>query len=429
MRSIKACVRFGFAAWLLLGSPVYAETWQVEIDPRPQDFFEHVSYRLWLPDDLERARGIIVLHHGCGVTGGLLHASDIQYRALATKWHMALLAAAEGQTDTACQYWTRLENGSADAFLSALAQLAKKSAHPEIVTVPWALWGHSGGVAWVTAMTARFPERVIATFARSGTFSTPDDVIGPGPMTLEVSDAMRRVPIMFCYGAKEEPATDVMTHFIAHMREVYNLGGPLAHWALAIDPITGHENGDTRYLTFRFFDTIFLQSPELSGQSATPSAWQGDPRILDIAPQGKELKRSGDVSIAWLPTEAFARAWQEFGRTGEIRDTTPPDPPTAVSVRPMANGVVLNWKANADIESGIKEFRIYGDGELLGRVASVHGEYVKEDFHSWNYTDRPAADQEDTVMRFAWRGTPHKSFTVTTINHWGLESPPSAPAR
>ena len=409
---------------LLMVVPLHAETWQVDIDPRPQDYFEHVSYRLWLPDGLATVRGILVLHHGCGVTGGLLHTSDVQYRALATKWHMALLAAAEWQSDKNCQYWVRIERGSSDAFLAALSQLAAKSGHPEIGTVPWALWGHSGGGAWVTAMTARFPERVIAAFARSGAFAPPDDVIGPGPMTLKVSDAMRRVPIMFCYGAKEEAAGHVMMHFMAHLREVYNLGGPSSRWALAIDPITGHENGDTRYLTFRFFDTIFAQTPALGGETS-PLAWQGDPRSLDIAPAGRLSKPSGDVALAWLPNEALARAWQEFCRTGEIRDTTPPEPPNAVTVRPIANGFVINWSANADIESGIKEFRVYGDGELLGRVASVHGEEIKEDFHNWNYTDRPAPDQEDNAMRFTWRGTPHDVYTVTTINHWELESLPS----
>lgn len=412
---------------LLVAAPLHAATWQVEIEPRPQDYFEHVSYRLWLPDGLATVRGLIVLHHGCGVTGGLLHTSDIQYRALAVKWNMALLAAAEGQSDTACQYWARLEHGSADAFLAALKQLAVNSAHPEIAIVRWALWGHSGGGAWVTAMTARFPQRVIATFARSGAFAAPDDVIGPGPMTLEITDAMRRVPMMFCYGAKEEPEGEVMAHFISHLREVYNLGSAQSRWALAIDPITGHENGDTRYLTFRFFDSIFAQTPELGGKAA-PRAWRGDPRSLDIVPGDRVLKRSGDLAIAWLPDETFARAWQEFGRTGEIRDTTPPEPPTEVNARRIANGTVITWIANADIESGIKEFRVYGDGELLGRVASVHGEYVKEDFHDWNYTDRPAPEQEDNVMRLAWRGTPHNVYTVTTINHWGLESSPSAPA-
>lgn len=409
--------------------PVRAETWQVEIEPRPQDYFEHVSYRLWLPDALSQARGILVLHHGCGVTGGLLHAGDVQYRALANKWHLGLLAAAEWQSDATCQYWVRIERGSADAFLAALSQLAAKSGHPEIATVPWALWGHSGGGVWVTAMTARFPDRVMATFARSGAFGPPDDVIGEGPMTLKVNDAMRRVPMMFCYGAKEELPDNVMTHFMAHVREVYNLGGTASRWALAIDPITGHENGDTRFLTMRFFDTVFSQTPALGGNALSPGYWQGDPRNLEISPAGQPLKRSGDVALAWLPDEAFARAWQEFGRLGEIRDITPPEPPTALTARRIANGVVLNWRANADVESGIKEFRVYGDGQLLARVASVHGDDVKENFHTWNYTDRPAADQEDNAMRYAWRGTPHRIFTITTINHAGLESAPSAAAR
>ena len=412
----------GLAIVLLLSAvqPVRAASWQVEIDPRPQDYFEHVSYRLWMPVGLAQARGLIVLHHGCGVTGGLLHTTDIQYRALAVKWRMALLAAAES-IGVDCQYWTRIERGSADAFFTALSQLAVKSGHPEIATVPWALWGHSGGGAWVTAMTARYPDRVIATFARSGAFSTPNDVIGPGPMTLQISDAMRHVPMMFCYGAKEEPADHVMTHFIAHLREVYNLGGAGSRWALAIDPITGHENGDTRYLTFRFFDAIFARTPAFGGASAT-AAWNGDPRSLDIAPAGALVTKSGDVAIAWLPGEAFAHAWQEFGRTGAIRDTTPPEPPGAVTALPIADGTVIGWEAEADIESGIKEFRIYGDGELLGRVASVHGDDLKQDFQDWNYTDRPAPDHEDNAMRFTWRGTPHKVLQVTTINHFGLES-------
>lgn len=409
-----------------LAGPLAAAAWQVDIDPRPQDYFEHVSYRLWTPDGLARVRGIIVLHHGCGVTGGLLHSSDIQYRALATKWQMALLAAAEWQSDSTCQYWVNIDRGSADAFLSALSQLAQKSGHAEIATAPWALWGHSGGGAWVTAMTARFPGRVIATFARSGAFAPPEDVIGPGPMTLAVSDSMRGVPMMFCYGAKEEATDNVMTHFMAHVREVYNAGGPASHWALAIDPITGHENGDTRYLTLRFFDAVFAHSPALSG-SRVAIPWRGDPRSLDIGLAG-QIKQSGDVGLSWLADAGFARAWQEFARTGQIRDTTPPDPPQRVTALPIADGIVLNWQAEADIESGIKEFRVYGDGQLLARVASVHGDPIREDFHSWNYTDRPAPDQEDNAMRFAWRGTPHQSYTVTTINHAGLESPPSAAA-
>jgi pimeloyl-ACP methyl ester carboxylesterase len=417
-----------FAIALLCGCyQGHAAAWEVELDPRPQDYFEHVTYRLWLPDGLKRARALIVLHHGCGVTGGLLHASDVQYRALATKWQIGLLAAAEWQSDATCQYWVHVERGSAHAFLSALNLLAARSDHPEIATVPWALWGHSGGAAWVVAMTAKFPERVIATFARSGAFAPLDDVTGPGPMTMPISAAMRRVPITFCYGAKEELPDNVMTHFTAHVREVYNLGGTQSRWSLAIDPIAGHENGDTRYLTFRFFDTVFAQTAALGGGTAA-DVWHGDPRSLDIAPAGAIARPSGDVALAWLPGEPFSRAWQEFGRTGEIRDTTPPPSPSAVVVRAIANGVVISWRAEADIESGIKEFRVYGDGELLGRVASVHGEYVKEDFHNWNYTDRPAADQTDNAMRFAWRGKPHSALTVTTINHWGLESARSAPA-
>lgn len=426
------------ALWLvlLLGAailypnpaPLHAQSWQVDLDPRPQDSFEHVAYRLWIPEGVREIKGLIVLHHGCGVGNGLRHADDLQYRALASKWDMGLVATQEWQTRADCQYWVRIERGSGDMFVNALGQLAAQSGHPEVATVPWALWGHSGGAVWVVALTARFPERVIATFARSGAFGNLNDVTGPGPVTLQVTDAMRRVPILFCYGASEE--VGVFADFIRHVGEVYAMGGSNARWALAIDPVAGHENADTRYLTMRFFDSIFAQSRAVGGSAAT-ATWRGDPRKLEIAPTTAKLVMRGDLPVSWLVSGAFARDWKEFGLTGQIRDSTPPNSPINVREHPITGGVVLDWNAMADVESGIAEFRIYGDGELLGRVASRAGVTQGGQpaaFQRWNYHDQPEEPLAETPMRFAWRGRAFNTYRVTTINHFGLESSPSAPA-
>jgi pimeloyl-ACP methyl ester carboxylesterase len=48
-----------------------------------------------------------------------------------------------------------------------LNDLATLSSHPELATVPWALWGHSGGGQWAGGMALQHPERVAAAWLRS----------------------------------------------------------------------------------------------------------------------------------------------------------------------------------------------------------------------------------------------------------------------
>ena len=75
------------------------------------------------------------------------------------------------KTDTSpggSELWFDPRRGSDKIFLKALSELAAKSGHPELQTVPWVLWGHSGGGIWSNAMTILHPERVAAAFLRSG---------------------------------------------------------------------------------------------------------------------------------------------------------------------------------------------------------------------------------------------------------------------
>ena len=161
---------------LLKMTPADCSTWQVDIRPSATDSFEHVTYRLWIPEGVRTLHAVIVLQHGCGY-GASLHAldhvADPQYRALARRWDMGLMAARQSAPGEYCGSWVNIDSGAANAFLRALTTFAARTGHSEIAAIPWAFWGHSGGGVWSTHMTARFPERVIATFARSGAFG-PD---------------------------------------------------------------------------------------------------------------------------------------------------------------------------------------------------------------------------------------------------------------
>ena len=132
-----------------------------------------VTFTVWVPDTKARLRGVIVHQHGCGAgacKGGETAAYDLHWQALARKWDCALLGPSYQQDDAQnCRLWCDPRNGSARTFLDALGQFAAQAKHPELETVPWCLWGHSGGGFWASLMQASYPERVVAVWLRSGT--------------------------------------------------------------------------------------------------------------------------------------------------------------------------------------------------------------------------------------------------------------------
>src|SRR6266704_2939279 len=114
-----------------------------------------VTYTLWIPDGVSRLRGIIVHQHGAGTTAsieGSTAAYDLHWQALAAKWNCALLGPSyhvlNEKIDLSpggSELWFDPRHGSEKTFLKALGDLAATSSHSEVETVPWVLWGHSGG--------------------------------------------------------------------------------------------------------------------------------------------------------------------------------------------------------------------------------------------------------------------------------------------
>ena len=84
-----------------------------------------VAYKLWIPADVARLRGVIVHQHGCGFDAnraGRTSAYDLHWQALAVKWDCALLGPAYMQSATGvegCRPWCDPRNGSDAAFLRA----------------------------------------------------------------------------------------------------------------------------------------------------------------------------------------------------------------------------------------------------------------------------------------------------------------------
>lgn len=410
---------------------------QVEYPPstNPDELQLGVTYTLWIPEGAGRLRGLIVHQHGCGAPacqGGATAAYDLHWQALAQKWDCALLGPSYQQGEKQdCRLWSDPRQGSAKAFLRGLRELGQKSGHPELEQVPWCLWGHSGGAHWVNRMQMLHPDRVVASWLRSGSatlWSTSE-----GEAKDPLPKAVYAVPMMCNPGVKEKGHKQfgrIWNSTLATFQAYRAAGAPIG---LAPDPRTVHECGDSRYLAILFFDAcLAMRLPEKSTDSTAlrpvdlKATWLANPLASEAVPAA--AYRGNPAEAVWLPNEALARAWMEYVKTGAVSDSTPPPAPQSVKVLPQADGAVeITWDAAADLESGLAAFIIQRDGQNIAQVPEKPlGKFGRPLFQTMSYHDTP--EQPLPAMRYLDRqakaGAKHE-YRVIAVNSVGLKSAPS----
>jgi hypothetical protein len=421
--------------------PVAPPYYRVRYEPStaPDGLVFGVSYTVWIPPGVKTLRGVIVHQHGCGegsCKSGLTAAFDLHWQALARKHECALLGPSYEQPEKAnCGLWCDPRNGSEQAFLRALGEFATQSHHPELATVPWALWGHSGGANWVGNMLILHPDRVAAAWLRSGTPRiTPRD--SAPPPTVEIPAAACAVPAMCNLGTREGVTEkdgkfahgwDGVRAFFTDFRAKGGLIG------VAVDPNSSHDCGNSRYLAIPWFDDcLTARLPDQAGSAAlkpmpTAGAWLAS-LPGDTAPPAPAAQFTGDAKAAvWLPDERIARAWAEYVKDGNVSDSTPPPAPANLTL----TGNELTWTAEADLESGLASFIIERDGEELARLPDKPpGRSIgRQIFQKNGYSDSPTPPLAE--MRFtdttAAPGEKHR-YAIIAVNSAGLKSAPAPSA-
>ncbi len=395
------------------------------------------NFTLWVPPGLKHLRGVVVHQHGCGegsCRSGLTGAYDLHWQALAAKHECALLSPAYEQPDKAdCQKWCDPRNGSDAAFRKALADLGAKCGHPELASVPWALWGHSGGGHWAGGMVLLHPERVAAAWLRSGVPLLKDDPARKGIKPHALPAAALKVPLMCNLGTKEG-VTEKGKQFAGvwpanelFFGEVRGKGGLVG---VAVDPLSSHDCGNQRYLAIPWLDAcLTARLPAKPGDPlrAMPaeSAWLAPPLGTAASPAAKF---EGDpLKAGWLPSEAVAKKWAEYVKDTKVSDTSPPPVPTNVRLA----GNVLTWDAVADVESGLAGFVIERDGVALPAVPEpAKNPFGRAVYQGLQYSDTPP----QPLVPFKFTDTtadPAKKheYRVRAINTAGLKSEPSAAAK
>jgi pimeloyl-ACP methyl ester carboxylesterase len=389
------------------------------------------DFHLWLPPGDERLRAVIVHQHGCGEgaeMSGETAALDLHWQALAAKHNAALLSPHYMAGTNNCRLWCDPRQGSEAAFLRALSDLGQASGHPELASIPWCLWGHSGGGFWASLMLEQYPERIVAIFCRSGTATTAWEK-GEIPKPT-FRDTAFRVPVILNPGIKERDDKNFNGAWTGSLKFFEQFRGKGAPVAFAPDPVSSHDCRNSRLLAIPFFDACLrLRLPALGERLKTvdqANGFVGDWQTGTVRPA---LGSGNDTS--WLPDSATSQAFSEYVRYGVTTDRTPPKKaPVLESVDrdPASGGVVLKWHAVADFESGIRQFIIYRNGMGIARYPEeVNSQTGFPQFQPITYHDTPPKNAPE--MRFIDKTAPpaaQLSYAVSMINGVGLESPRSA---
>lgn len=405
-----------------------------EASQEPGGLIFPAAYTVWIPSQLEKLRGVIVHQHGCGegsCLSGQTGAFDLHWQALALKHKCALLSPAYEQPEGAdCQMWCDPRNGSDAAFQRALADLGAQCGHPELSTVPWALWGHSGGGHWAGGMLLLHPERVAAAWLRSGVpllEAVEDRPIRPH----DLPDAALDVPIMCNLGVNEGVASsegrfaEVWPSNSTFFNRLRRRGALIA---IAVDPLTAHECGNQRYLAIPWFDAILsARLPESDGaplqampvQNAWLSSLTAGQWAITAPVQAAEF--TGDLQESlWLPNESVATAWLQYVTDTEVSDTSPPPAPTDVVLKENE----LTWQVVADVESGLSHFIIERNGDVIATVPETPtNPFGRPLFQGLQYSDTPVKPL--ALMRFSIEDDQPgdaNQYRVRAVNTVGLSS-------
>jgi hypothetical protein len=404
-----------------------------EASTKPGELVYPVSYTLWIPPGVTTLRGLIVHQHGCGegsCKSGQTGAYDLHWQALAKKHGCALMGPSYEQPDKAdCQMWCDPRKGSDAAFQKSLSDLGGLSGHPELATVPWALWGHSGGGHWAGGMVLLHPDRIAAAWLRSGV--PPIAPVEGKPAPYSISEAATAVPVMCNLGTKEG-VTDKegrfagvwggVEIFFKGMRAKNSLIG------VAVDPFSSHDCGNQRYLAIPWLDaclTARLTDHEGVALKPMPAAdsWLAPLEVGNPKPSAPLAAADfkGDLGTSvWLPNKTIAGAWQQYITDTAVTDTTPPPAPANLTVK----GNELSWEAEADLESGLAGFVIERDGKFLAKVPEeAKNPFGRPLFQNLSYSDTPT--QPLVGMRFtdttAEAGKTH-TYKIIAVNTVGLKS-------
>lgn len=373
-------------------------------------------YNVFIPDNVDTVRGVFIHQHGCGMEGrGVSTAYDVQYQAFARKWGLAIVGP-DLYYKSGCYEWRDPESGSGPSLLTAFQKIGKAASHPELKDAPWLLWGHSGGGYWVLAMMKNYPQRIIAAFCYSPAFDPAWDY----------PDEALKIPVMIRHAGANDSNSPNGKCWETALNTFHKLRSAGGLASIAYTPYQNHNYSFVRYMAIPFYESVLAKRLPKAGRVSFDAmsdidkskGWLGDTLLINTYKYMEYPERRRELS--WLPDSATAAKWKEYVITGTVIDRTPPPAPYGLVTKRLHNvAVELRWKADADIESGIRQFNIYRGDHLIARFPE-QGAYQRFDTNGDDAI--PMWDVPEMKIMIVLPVGKHPDIAISTVNHFGLES-------
>jgi hypothetical protein len=263
-------------------------------------------------------------------------------------------------------------------------------------------------------MVVRHPGRTVALALRGGASAQ----FGDRQFREQFARAAGTLPMIFVWGAAE--ARPSSRHFVSWkpmqaMAAQLRQGG--ASLAVAVDPLSEHQAGNSRLVILPFFSAVMAareMGAELSGRYVHRDGSESAPSPADRR----------DPEFMWLPDSTVVENYRSFVKRGTVTAVGPPKQGPELRAEIRDGRPMLQWRIVPEIDSGIRSIRIYRDQRLLQERGPGKNRFLAE------YGDTPSPEilSDTFVDPEAAPGGSH-DYAVSFVNWSGIESPRSAVAR
>ena len=371
-------------------------------------FANRAEYGIFIPGANRSLQAILVLQHGCTMEQfGITKPYDLQYQAFAKKWNLAIV---ETALYGDCHTWKEPKSGSTAALFKIIEETGRECGHPEMESLPLLLWGHSAGGYWTLAMLRDHPERILGAVCYSAA----------GDPQWDYTERASKVPLLLRHAGADDGVPEILcwataTHSFLILRE---MDAPIS---IVHNKGQNHNFSYIRYITIPFFESVLTQRLLKVNEGTIRdidhnNRWLGDTLTLQIYPES--TVKGDQKSMCLFPDENIAKIWQEYVQTGTVKDHTPPPAPTNLHYSACQDHWLIEWEADADIESGIRKFNIYVDDQLSGCVPS---EGVFQHFDTNGDNTNPVIPPQK-MFTVPFGSTLPVKIGIETVNHFDLTS-------
>jgi poly(3-hydroxybutyrate) depolymerase len=283
----------------VVARPAQAETHDVEMPSGAN--YDRAAFRLWLPDDVETVRAILVLVPGSNGDGRDQVETPL-WQEFATQHHLALVGVQltdKQHEHMFIEHYIDVSGGSGQAFLDALTRLGEMAGHSEVGSAPFLLWGMSAGGEFNYEMALWKPDRVIGFVVNKGGIY----------YSALASTPAREVPGLFFIGEDDLAFRNDI------IRGIYSINRRArALWALVVEPGVAHTVARSQEMAVMFYeDLLESRLPSKADGTALRALKLADGFFCDPA-SNQCVAAAGapeqSTPTSWLPTEKLAGAWR-----------------------------------------------------------------------------------------------------------------------